>query len=178
MHQGPSQPRRCQTLSISGKKTVFDASQVAGFDEKKRRHLRTIRLYLLYATIGTPAILVFVWFMLEVVMDSGIDPLLLGAIFAVLILLDELAMFSFVRPMLLRAWKYPARITEAGVEFGGRSIPFSDIGGITRNGTYITIDIAGKNAHFPIMDAQLIDADGFVNAFRQQAPGIAFKDAR
>jgi hypothetical protein len=165
-------------LSVSGKKVLFDASQVPGFEEKKRGHMRSIRLILIQGMIGTPLVFTLVWVMLEVVTYSGIDPLFLGAVFAVLILLDELLMFSLVRPMLLRAWKYPARITEIGVEFGGRSIPFSDIGGLTRHESYLTIDIAGKDAHFPIMDAQMIDADGFVKAFKQQAPGIACKDAR
>lgn len=165
-------------MSVSGSKVLFDASRLPGFEEKKKRVQKATRLILLQGMVVTPLIFALVWVMLEVVVDSGIDPLLLGAIFIVLIILEELLMWNMVRPMLLKAWQYPATITTSGVEFGGRSIPFRDIGALTRYDQYLTIGIAGKDAKFPIMDGQVVDPEGFVNAFRQQAPNVPFKDMR
>lgn len=159
-------------------KVLFDASQTPGFEAEKKKHMRSIRLILINGTVGTPAIFAFVWFFLEFVVSSGIDSVLLGAIIIILIILDELVMFNVVRPMLTNAWKYPPKITSSGIEFARRSIPFRDIGYLSRSAAYVMIGIAGKDAKYMILNGHLGDVDGFIAAFRQQAPNIAFRDYR
>ena len=159
-------------------KVLFDASQTTGFEAEKKKHMRSIRLILINGTVGTPAIFAFVWFFLEFVISPAIDSLFLGMIFIILIILDELVMFNVVRPMLTNAWKYPPKITSSGVEFAGRSIPFREIGYLSRSAAYVMIGIAGKDAKYMVLNGHIGDVDGFISVFRRQAPNIAFRDLR
>jgi len=159
-------------------KVLFDAGGCPGFDERRKRHLRAVRLILINGMVGTPLVFLFVWIMLEIVVSSGIDPVLLGAVFLLIIILDELAMFYVVRPTLTKGWKVPTRITEEGVERSGKLIRFNEVGRLMRFDFYLVMEMVGEEKNAPLLNAQLGDVEGFVRVFRQQAPGVEVRDMR
>jgi len=165
-------------LSEAGAKVLYDASSRPGYEEAKKKHLRAVTLIMVQGMVGTPLVFLLVWVMLEIIVYSGIDAVLLGSIFIVLIVLEEILMYRVVRPMLLRNWKSPSKITEAGVEYSGKLIPFRDIDKLTRHDFYLMLEVPKRGAKIPMMNAHLGDADEFIKVFRQQAPGIEFKDMR
>jgi hypothetical protein len=164
---------------LSGKvKVLFDASSYPGYAEIRKKHLRTVRFITANGAITSPLVFLLVWIMLEVVTDSGIDGMLLGAVLFALFLIDEIAVFALIRPMLLRGWKVPTRITEEGILRSDRLFLFSEIDSLSRFGFYLMIENREKGAKVPLLNAQLGDVDEFIKVVMQQAPRMAFKDMR
>jgi len=161
-----------------GAKVLFDASNCPGYGERRKRHRRAVTFILVQGMLGTPLVFLLVWVMLEVVVYSGIDPVLLGSIFLLIIALDEIVMYYAVRPALTKGWKVPTRITEEGVEHAGRSIQFKEIARLMRFDFYLVMEMARVEKNVTLFHAQLGDVDEFVRVFRQQASGVEFRDMR
>jgi hypothetical protein len=158
--------------------TLFDASSCPGYAERRKRHLRAVTLILIQGMLVIPLAFLFVWVMLEVVVYTGIDPVLLGTIFLLIIVLQEIVMYYAVRPALTKGWKVPTRIKGEGVEHAGRSIRFKEVARLMRFDFYLVMEMVRVQKNVTLFHAQLGDVDEFVKVFRQQAPGVEFRDMR
>ena len=165
-------------MSGSKVKVLFDASSFPGYEEARGRHLRTIRLFLVSGMLGMALMLFLVWATLEVFFYSGIDAVLLGSSLLALAIVAEAAMFAVVRPLMMRGWKTPIKITEEGVLRSDKLFSFDQICKLTRNDFFIFLQHKDSRARAPFLVAQLGDAEEFVRVFRKQAPQVEYVDSR
>lgn len=140
--------------------------------------MRAATLVLVQGMVGTPIVFAFVWIMLEVVVYSGIGPTILGIVFALLVVFDEILMYYFVRPALTNPWKNPTRVIENGLEDSGILIPREKIKKITRYDQSLSIAVEGRKNKLFASQLRLGSFDEFIVAMKGITPSIEIQDMR
>ena len=159
-------------------KVLFDASRSPGYNERRRKNRMGINLVLFGGIVGTPIIFAFVWFFLYYVSGYSSELEIIGALLLLSIIGNEIIMFKFVRPTLLKIHKYTVRVVEGGLEFEGSYYPREQIKKIVRRGPSLSITIEGRR--FPLADGgmKIDDQDRFVAALKTIAPRMEVEEFR
>jgi hypothetical protein len=163
-------------------RVLFDAGKYPSYAEAKGKGLRAVRLLMIVAMAGTPAMFALVLGVLWASTESELDMPLMTVVFAVVIVADEILVYFFLRPMLLRRWESPVVVTESELRLGARRMALGHISQVVLVDGSINVQWKEPDTRFPqsaMFSAEEVgDAVELLNVIKARNPGVKVEDAR